>query len=71
MHYYEGIRKAAVNALFTTIKTFYEMSDPVDWQEGVSLSLSIKHTPGLVLIRALLSRTKSFPSTARSLSLLT
>ena len=37
MHYYEGIRKAAVNALFTTIKTFYEMSDPVDWQEGVSI----------------------------------
>ena len=38
LHYYEGIRKAAVNALFTTIKTYYEMSDPVDWQEGVSCS---------------------------------
>lgn len=36
MHYYEGIRKAAVNALFTTIKTFYEMSDPAEWQDVVS-----------------------------------
>jgi hypothetical protein len=34
LHYYEGIRKAAVSSLFTTIKTYYEMSNPADWSEG-------------------------------------
>ena len=37
MHYYEGIRKAALSSLFSIIRTYYEMSDPVDWQENVSV----------------------------------
>ncbi len=31
-HYYEGIRKAAMSALFTVIKTYYTMSEPAAWE---------------------------------------
>lgn len=33
-HYYEGIRKAAIGALFSFIKTIYEISDPTEWVPG-------------------------------------
>jgi hypothetical protein len=33
-HYYEGIRKSAVGALFAFIKTLYDLSDPQDWIPG-------------------------------------
>ena len=33
-HYYEGIRKAAVGALFSFLKTIYELSDPTEWVPG-------------------------------------
>jgi hypothetical protein len=33
-HYYEGIRKSAVGALFSCIKTIYELSNPQDWVPG-------------------------------------
>lgn len=33
-HYYEGIRKSAVNALFTFIKTFYELAGSPEWVPG-------------------------------------
>lgn len=42
-HYYEGIRKSAIGALFAFIKTTYELSDPEDWVPGgvvVSFPLS-------------------------------
>ncbi|ORY33044.1 putative importin beta-4 subunit [Naematelia encephala] len=33
-HYYEGIRKSAVGALFSFIKTTYELSEPQEWVPG-------------------------------------
>jgi hypothetical protein len=33
-HYYEGIRKSAVGALFSFLKTIYELSTPQDWIAG-------------------------------------
>ena len=33
-HYYEGIRKAAIGALFSFLKTIYELSDPTEWVPG-------------------------------------
>ena len=33
-HYYEGIRKSAIGALFSFIKTTYEMSEPAEWVPG-------------------------------------
>lgn len=33
-HYYEGIRKSAIGALFAYIKTVYDLSDPQDWVPG-------------------------------------
>ncbi|WVR09018.1 hypothetical protein IAU60_006078 [Kwoniella sp. DSM 27419] len=33
-HYYEGIRKSAVGALFAFIKTMYELSEPAEWVPG-------------------------------------
>ncbi|KAK6906100.1 hypothetical protein I203_100082 [Kwoniella mangroviensis CBS 8507] len=33
-HYYEGIRKSAVGALFAFIKTMYDLSEPAEWQPG-------------------------------------
>lgn len=34
LHYYEGVRKSGITALFTIIKTYYEMSEPVDWSQS-------------------------------------
>jgi hypothetical protein len=36
-HYYEGIRKSAVGALFQFIKVFYELSSPADWLPGATV----------------------------------
>ena len=45
-HYYEGIRKAAIGALFSFIKTIYELSDPTEWVPGgVVVSLTIWKYP--------------------------
>jgi hypothetical protein len=33
-HYYEGIRKSAIGALFAYIKTVYDLSNPQDWVPG-------------------------------------
>lgn len=40
-HYYEGIRKAAVGALFQFIKAFYELSNPADWVPGAVPSVPL------------------------------
>jgi hypothetical protein len=36
-HYYEGIRKSAMGALFVFVKTTYELSDPQEWQQGAQV----------------------------------
>lgn len=33
-HYYDGIRKASVEALLEIARTFYELSSPSEWQAG-------------------------------------
>ena len=33
-HYYEGIRKSAINSLLEIVRTFYEISDHEDWVPG-------------------------------------
>jgi len=33
-HYYEGIRKAATSSLLEIIRTFYDLSEPAEWQPG-------------------------------------
>lgn len=40
-HYYEGIRKAAVGALFQFIKAFYDLSNPTDWVPGALPSVPL------------------------------
>ena len=36
-HYYEGIRKSSVTAIFTFIKTVYDLSDPAEWKPGAQI----------------------------------
>lgn len=36
-HYYEGIRKSAVETLLEFVRSFYELSDPEEWQPGTSV----------------------------------
>ncbi|KAI0042365.1 ARM repeat-containing protein, partial [Auriscalpium vulgare] len=33
-HYYEGIRKSATDSLLEIIRTFYDLSNPTEWQAG-------------------------------------
>ncbi|WVF65489.1 hypothetical protein IAT40_000217 [Kwoniella sp. CBS 6097] len=40
-HYYEGIRKSAVGALFAFVKTMYELSEPAEWQPGASIRVPL------------------------------
>ncbi|KAI0628226.1 ARM repeat-containing protein [Trametes polyzona] len=35
-HYYDGIRKSATDSLLEIIRTFYELSEPQEWQPGFS-----------------------------------
>lgn len=47
-HYYEGIRKSAIGALFAFIKTTYDLSDPEPWVPGgvpVSTIPSVRISP--------------------------
>ena len=36
-HYYEGIRKSATESLLEIVRTFYELSDPAEWQPGATV----------------------------------
>jgi hypothetical protein len=36
-HYYEGIRKSATESLLELARTFYELSDPQEWQAGAAV----------------------------------
>jgi hypothetical protein len=53
-HYYEGIRKSAVGALFAFIKTTYDLSEPQDWIPGgvvVSRPVSSRSTYKWLMFR--------------------
>lgn len=39
-HYYEGIRKSALDSLLQIMRTFYSLSDPQEWQPG---ALVVRH----------------------------
>lgn len=53
-HYYEGIRKSAIGALFSFIKTVYDLSEPQDWIPGgvvqVPLHAQVKETVDKILM---------------------
>ncbi|TBU45281.1 ARM repeat-containing protein [Dichomitus squalens] len=34
-HYYDGIRKSATDSLLEIVRSFYELSDPQEWQPGL------------------------------------
>jgi hypothetical protein len=36
-HYYEGIRKSVIVALFAFIRTVYELSEPQEWAQGATV----------------------------------
>ena len=36
-HYYEGIRKSATDSLLEIVRTFYELSNPPEWQAGLGV----------------------------------
>jgi hypothetical protein len=36
-HYYEGIRKSATESLLQIVRTFYELSDPAEWQPSATV----------------------------------
>ncbi|KAJ9474929.1 Importin subunit beta-4 [Pseudozyma hubeiensis] len=40
-HFYQGIRKSAVSALFTYINTLNELSNPQPWQAGVHVKVPL------------------------------
>ncbi|KIR63961.1 hypothetical protein I312_103764 [Cryptococcus bacillisporus CA1280] len=48
-HYYEGIRKSAVGALFQYIKTMYELSEAPEWQPGAKIAIPLhEHVKSIV-----------------------
>ncbi|KAI9636830.1 putative importin beta-4 subunit [Dioszegia hungarica] len=38
-HYYEGIRKSVIVALFSFIRTIYELSEPQEWVQGATVQI--------------------------------
>ena len=36
-HYYEGIRKSAIDSLLEIVRTFYDISDHEDWVPGANV----------------------------------
>ncbi|KAF9077913.1 armadillo-type protein [Rhodocollybia butyracea] len=43
-HYYEGIRKSAVDSLLEITRTFYDLSDHPDWQPGATVTVPLSPT---------------------------
>ncbi|KAF9244087.1 ARM repeat-containing protein [Melanogaster broomeanus] len=41
-HYYEGIRKSATESLLELVRTFYELSDPQEWQAGAAVTVPLQ-----------------------------
>lgn len=44
-HYYEGIRKSAIDSLLETVRVFYELSDHEQWQPGKDVVREIVTLP--------------------------
>ena len=40
-HYYEGIRKSATESLLQIVRTFYKLSDPQEWEQGVAVKIPL------------------------------
>lgn len=40
-HYYEGIRKSALDSLLEIVRTFYDLSDHQDWEAGATVVGSV------------------------------
>ncbi|KAG5647451.1 hypothetical protein DXG03_009382 [Asterophora parasitica] len=71
-HYYEGIRKSATDSLLEVVRTFYDLSNPQEWQAGavvvVPLSPTVKELVGHSLIPLLeMYETEDNKSVASSL----
>ncbi|KAI0070029.1 ARM repeat-containing protein [Panus rudis PR-1116 ss-1] len=53
-HYYDGIRKSATDSLLEIVRTFYELSGPVEWTPGAAnvgyLDPRVKELAGHVLV---------------------
>ncbi|WVN87970.1 uncharacterized protein L203_103167 [Cryptococcus depauperatus CBS 7841] len=48
-HYYEGIRKSAVGALFQYVKTMYELSEAPEWRPGAKIAVPLhEHVKSIV-----------------------
>ncbi|TFK71348.1 ARM repeat-containing protein [Pluteus cervinus] len=43
-HYYEGIRKAATESLLEVVRTFYDLSEPADWEPGAVVATPLSST---------------------------
>ncbi|KAG7093478.1 hypothetical protein E1B28_007153 [Marasmius oreades] len=42
LHYYEGIRKSALDSLLEIVRTFYDLSDPAEWQPGLNVVVPLQ-----------------------------
>ncbi|KAE9406240.1 ARM repeat-containing protein [Gymnopus androsaceus JB14] len=43
-HYYEGIRKSALDSLLEIVRTFYDLSDHQDWEAGATVTAPLAPT---------------------------
>ncbi|THU97754.1 ARM repeat-containing protein [Dendrothele bispora CBS 962.96] len=44
LHYYEGIRKSALDSLLEIVRTFYDLSDHQEWQPGANVTVLLNPT---------------------------
>jgi hypothetical protein len=51
-HYYEGIRKSAIDSLLEIVRTFYDISDHEDWVPGSNVvsEADIGYYNGLLMV---------------------
>jgi hypothetical protein len=54
-HYYEGIRKSSVETLLEYVRTFYDLSEPEEWQPGAAVVCCSHSNLNSLLIRYSLS----------------
>ncbi|KAJ3214756.1 hypothetical protein HK099_006680 [Clydaea vesicula] len=40
-HYFEGVRKSAASAMFLFLHTFYKISSPAEWEQGLPVKVSV------------------------------
>ncbi|GAV99757.1 armadillo-type protein [Lentinula edodes] len=43
-HYYEGIRKSALDSLLEIVRTFYDLSDHQEWEAGATVTVPLAPT---------------------------